>query len=287
MTRMGSVPGEPAGKARPAVAAHDERGDGDAAVARELRLRHFTQPDDVTCGPTALQKVYDYYGVRAGFDEVLQSIERNEDGGTLAVFLGMAAVRRGFAARIYTYDLQIFDPTWDGLDRDALVAKIRERFPHLRDARRKGAAVAYARFLEKGGELAFDDLTPTLLKRIIDRGHPILAGLSATYLYGFARERWDEERGGFVDDDVTGEPTGHFVVISGYDMWGRRLTVLDPLRHEGGAGHAGPLDDGRVCVGADRLINAILLGDATYDAVLLEIWPADAAAAERADEGDA
>jgi hypothetical protein len=55
--------------------------------------------------------------------------------------------------------------------------------------------VAYVRYLEMGGELAFDDLTPALLKSIIDRGHPILAGLSATYLYGFARERWDETRG--------------------------------------------------------------------------------------------
>jgi hypothetical protein len=254
--------------------AQDERSDADALSARELRLRHFTQPDDVTCGPTALQKVYDFYGMSVEFEDVLQSIERNEDGGTLAVFLGMAALRRGLRARIYTYDLQIFDPTWHALSCDALVAKIRDRFPHLRDPRRKGAAVAYVRFLEMGGDLAFDDLTPSLLKQIIDRGHPILAGLSATYLYGFARERWDEDEGGFVDDDVAGEPTGHFIVISGYSKWGRLLTVLDPLRHTGPAGHAGTVEDGRVVVGADRLINAILLGDATYDAVLLEAWPA-------------
>jgi hypothetical protein len=271
MTRTGTAPahGEERGPD-----AQDERGNADESSARELRLRHFTQPDDVTCGPTALQKVYDFYGMPMEFEDVLQSIERNEDGGTLAVFLGMAALRRGLRARIYTYDLQIFDPTWHALGRDALVAKIRDRFPHLRDPRRKGAAVAYVRFLEMGGDLAFDDLTPSLLKQIIDRGHPILAGLSATYLYGFARERWDADEGGFVDDDVAGEPTGHFIVISGYSKWGRSLTVLDPLRHAGPAGHAGTVEDGRVVVGADRLINAILLGDATYDAVLLEAWPA-------------
>jgi hypothetical protein len=33
--------------------------------------------------------------------------------------------------------------------------------------------------------------------------------------------------------------------------------------------------DGRLTVSAERLINAILLGDVTYDAVLLELWPAD------------
>jgi hypothetical protein len=28
-------------------------------------------------------------------------------------------------------------------------------------------------------------------------------------------------------------------------------------------------------VSAERLINSILLGDVTYDAVLLELWPAE------------
>ncbi|HSJ05256.1 MAG TPA: hypothetical protein VK936_01055 [Longimicrobiales bacterium] len=236
-------------------------------LARELPVQHFTQPDDVTCGPTSLRKVYDFYGVDVDFEDVRDSLERNEDGGTLAVFLGMAALRRGFEARLYAYDLRIFDPTWHGLGRDALIGKIRARFPYLRDAKRRGAAMAYVRFLQMGGELAFDELTPALLRSIIDRGHPILAGLSATHLYGFARERWDEARGSLVDDDVAGDPTGHFIVICGYDEAGRRLTVLDPSEHVPSSA------DGRVRVGAERLINAILLGDVTYDAVLLELWP--------------
>jgi hypothetical protein len=97
----------------------------------------------------------------------------------------------------------------------------------------------------------------------------VLAGLSATYLYGFARERWDEVGGRLVDDDVAGEPTGHFIVVSGYDDWGRRLTVLDPSEHVPAS------EDGRLIVSAERLINSILLGDVTYDAVLLELWPAE------------
>jgi hypothetical protein len=241
----------------------------ESAIARELSVQRFLQPDDVTCGPTCLRKVYDFYGIAVDMDEVVEGIERNEDGGTLAVFLGMAAMRRGLSARIYSYDLQIFDPTWAALTRDALIRKIRARFPYLRDAKRKGAAVAYVRYLEMGGELAFDELTPALLKSIIDRDHPILAGLSATYLYGYARERWDEAIGKLVDDDVAGDPTGHFVVISGYENWGGRLTVMDPSEHVPSS------PDGRVVVDAERVINAILLGDVTYDAVLLELWPAN------------
>jgi hypothetical protein len=266
----------PAGEGRAApeaatVAQPEDRESTDSAIARELRMQHFTQPDDVTCGPTSLRKVYDFYGLQLELPAVLETVERNEDGGTLAVFLGMAALRQGFHARIYSYDLQIFDPSWAELESPELVRRIRARFPYLADAQRKRAAMAYVRYLETGGELRFDDLTPALLKSIIDRGHPVLAGLSATYLYGFRRERWDEATGRLVEDDIAGEPIGHFVVVSGYEQWGRKLIVLDPSAHV----PASPT--GRVTVGSERLINSILLGDVTYDAVLLEVWPADEA----------
>jgi hypothetical protein len=253
----------------PPVEDREDRDELDARVAHELSVQRFLQPDDVSCGPTCLRKVFDYYGMSVGESDVLRALERNDDGGTLAVFLGIAALKRGFNARIYTYDLRIFDPTWSDLSADDLTEKIFARFPSLADATRLRAAGAYIRFLELGGSLAFDELTPQLLKTILDRDHPVLAGLSATYLYRYPRERYDERTGRFVEDDVAGEPIGHFVVISGYDQWGRRLTVLDPFEHvpEG--------EDGRIVVDSDRLINAIMLGDVTYDAVLLEVWPAD------------
>lgn len=35
-----------------------------------------------------------------------------EDGGTLAVLLGTQAIRRGYHAKIFTYNLRVFDPSW-------------------------------------------------------------------------------------------------------------------------------------------------------------------------------
>jgi hypothetical protein len=236
-------------------------------VAHELSLPRFVQPDDVTCGPTCLRKVYNFFGVDVELGEVLGELDRNEDGGTLAVFLGISAIGRGFRARIYSYDLRIFDPTWESLPAGELAEKIHLRIPHLKTAKAIRAAQAYLRFLEIGGEIHFDDLTPSLLKRILDLNHPILAGLSATHLYRMSRERHDPVTHDLVDDDVAGDAVGHFVVIVGYEHWGRRFSVRDPSAHV-------PLSaDGRQVVGAHRLINAILLGDLTYDAVLLELWP--------------
>jgi hypothetical protein len=245
----------------------DDRVHEHGRIAHELRVQRFLQPDDVTCGPTCLRKVYDFYGLEMEVGEVLGEIDRNEDGGTLAVFLGIAALNRGFAARIYAYDMRIFDPSWFALGGGELKEKVTARMPFLRNATTLRAARAYERFLAQGGEIAFDELTPGLLKSILDRNHPVLAGLSATYLYRFTRERWDDASGKPVDDDLRGSPTGHFVVIVGYEQWGRAFSLRDPSEHV-------PVSpDGRQVVDAQRLINAILLGDLTYDAVLLEIWP--------------
>lgn len=236
-----------------------------ARPAHELQVERFTQPDEVTCGPTCLRKVFHYYGLDVPLETVLGEIDRNEDGGTLAVFLGVAALKRGFEARIYSYDLRIFDPTWHGLAREDLAEKLRLRIPYLSRAKARRSATAYLKFIELGGVLAFEELTPALLKRILNHDHPILAGLSATHLYGFSRERHDPVTHDMIDDDIAGDPTGHFVVITGYEHWGRRFVVRDP------SSHVPQTADGRLVVDAQRLINSILLGDLTYDAVLLEI----------------
>lgn len=252
------------------IATPDERGEGSAPASRELGVQRFIQPDDVTCGPTCLSKVYNYYGLELSVEELVREIDRNDDGGTLAVFLGISALRRGYSARIYSYDLRIFDPTWDGLPAAALRDRLEARIPHLTRPKSVRAAKAYLRFLEEGGELGFDELTPGLLRSILDRGHPILAGLSATHLYRMPRERHDPESHDLVDDDIAGDPVGHFIVISGYHQWGRRFVVLDP------SAHVPVAEDGKQLVDAQRLTNSILLGDLTYDAVLLELWPGEA-----------
>lgn len=238
-----------------------------ARVAHELQMKRFYQPDDVTCGPTCLRKVYDFYGQRLPLASVVGEIDRNEDGGTLAVFLGISALRRQYGARIYSYDLRIFDPTWADCTMPQLAEKIEARLPFLRQPKARRAARAYLEYLELGGTVRFDELTPALLKAILNRNHPVLAGLSATHLYRMPRERHDEETNELHDDDVGGDPIGHFVVISGYERYGRQFVVRDPSEH------IPDTRDGRIVVDAQRLINAILLGDLTYDAVLLELWP--------------
>ncbi|MBV6404967.1 MAG: hypothetical protein IT228_06025 [Flavobacteriales bacterium] len=224
------------------------------------RLSILPQPDDNTCGPTALQAVYAHLGHHLPLQQVIDEVHALEDGGTLAVFLGLHALRQGFHARIHSYNLRVFDPTWDGLPGETLRKKLVAQ-AHFKGGKKLTAAcMAYARFLKMGGEIRFDDPTPDLLRGYLDQGLPVLAGLSATYLYRSERELTGAA-GQSVLDDLRGKPMGHFVVLTG--MEGKIVHVADPYEDNPySREHHYPVHVG-------RLINSIMLGIVTYDANML------------------
>jgi len=235
------------------------RGRGNRPIL--LPVRRFEQPDDLTCGPTCLAQIYRYYGDRKPVEEVIAETPANPDGGTLAVYLGISALRNGFDATVYSYNLWVFDPTWFTLEPSALLDKLAERMTAVSSRRLKRTISGYAEFLELGGRVRFADLDEKLLAGILAERRPILTGLSATYLYRTAREYEDEY------DDIRGEPVGHFVVVSGYYPKTRRFLIRDPATHI-------PFSrTGKYSVSVDRLIASIMLGVATYDAVLLVVKP--------------
>jgi hypothetical protein len=222
------------------------------------------QPDETTCGPTCLQAIYSYYADPISLEQTIAQVTMLEEGGTLAVLLANHALQRGYRATLYTYKLQLFDPTWVDLPRTALAEKLRAQAAFKKDPKLLAATDAYLQFLELGGLLLARDLTGALIRGFLKQGMPIIAGLSATFLYRSAREY-----GPNCDyDDVRGEPSGHFVVLHGYDREARTIHVADPLK-------SNPLTGAQnYTASIDRVINAILLGVLTYDANLLIIQPA-------------
>nr|WP_207433212.1 peptidase-C39 like family protein [Sabulibacter ruber] len=231
-------------------------------------LRILTQPDDSTCGPTSLHAVYQYFQDIVPLEQVISEVSFLEEGGTLAVLLGCHALRRGYKARIYTYNLHVFDPTWFKMGREKMIQNLREQMIYKSDAKLHVATNAYIEFLELGGEILHKDLTLSLLDQYFSKGIPLLTGLSATYLYNCARERIND-RGESIYDDVRGEPLGHFVVLAGFDNEQEKehVIVADPYQEN-------PLfGNNYYNVPVSRLINAIMLGIVTYDANLLAIQP--------------
>lgn len=228
-----------------------------------LQLDILRQPDDSTCGATCLNAVYRYFGDEIPLDRLIRDVEHLEEGGTLGVLLGKHALARGYDVRLYTYNLAVFDPTWFEFESGELIAKLNLQMKAKKGRKLKLASKAYIEFLEAGGKILFTDLTVSLIRRYLRKALPILAGLSATFLYRSRREYGPDSK----YDDIRGFPVGHFVVLCGYDPQSKRVLVADPyLPNPVAKDHYYEVD-------IAHLISAILLGVLTYDANLIIIQP--------------
>lgn len=239
-----------------------------------MHIEITTQPDDETCGPTSLHAVYRYYGDAISLEQTVAEVERVKTGGTIAPLLGKHALLRGYRVKMYTYNLEIFDPSWFQRGnqkgaRDLLLHKLEVQKRFKKGRRFTEASEAFSDYLELGGDVFYHELSVDLLKKYFNQKVPLLTGLSATYLYHSQRER-EAAKGEMVYDDIHGEPCGHFVVLTGYDESRRHVVVADPHR-------GNPISHNNYYkVSSVRLINAILLGVLTYDGNLLIVEKKDA-----------
>jgi hypothetical protein len=221
------------------------------------------QPDDETCGPTCLHAVYNYYGQNFPLKDIIRDVKKLKMGGTLAVMLGNHALAKGYKASIYTFNLHVFDPSWFGYQPEDMVVFLKQQIKYKPGKKLQAASEAYIQFLESGGIIKYQDLNEGLIKHYLRKNIPLLTGLSATHLYGTPRELPETN----AYDSIRGVPSGHFVVINGFDKSTNKVYVTDPLS-------TNPLSKTRkYSVHYDRLISAILLGIVTYDANILIIEP--------------
>ena len=233
-------------------------------TAKKLKIK--SQPTDSTCGPTCLKAIYDFYDLPIDLERIIKEVHSLETGGTLEVFLGIHALDHGFKVKMYTYNLDVFDPTWffpKPLDTKHIIEKLQQQIEAKKKKKLEVACKAYIEFLQKGGKILMQDLSGNLILRYLKRGIPILTGLSSTYLYKCAREYIQE--GKQHRSDILGHSEGHFVVLEGYDKETKIVTLMDPWPDN-------PYSrDQRYSLSRDHLMTAIMLGVLTYDANLMII----------------
>ena len=228
------------------------------------KFKILPQPDDTTCGPTSLHAVYSFFRYNVNLEEVIGSVNYLEEGGTLAVFLGLDAISKGFEAKIYTYNLKMFDPSWKDLSKEELLQKLDAQLAYKKGKKFAMATQAYKQFLQQGGQILFENLDEELIKSYLQNNIPILAGLSATYLYQSKRE-FTNSKNQSIFDDLKGEPMGHFVVLTRLEE--DHVWVADPYKEN-------PISQNNYYkIEIKRLINAVHLGILTYDANILVVAP--------------
>ncbi len=228
-----------------------------------IQLAMLPQPDDTTCGPTCLHAIYQYYGDPVPLTQVVEEIPALDDGGSLGVNLGIHALQRGYRVTLIPYNVNVFDPTWFDLPPELMKKKLIRQGEVKRSKKLRLAIQAFLEYLELGGRLEFRDLSAQLLSNFLHKGKPVIMALSATYLYRSVREIPSNCK----EDDVRGEPVGHFVVLCGENPETHEFVLADPES-------SNPFtEDHHYLVKPDRLISSTLIGALTYDANLLVIEP--------------
>jgi hypothetical protein len=233
------------------------------AEEHRIHLDILAQPNDITCGPTCLEAIYRYYSSPLPLEEIIDQVHAFEGGGTLAVWLACHALKRKYEATIYTYNVQLFDPSWFLPPERDLVACLKEQIKYKQDARLILATHAYLEYFELGGKVKLEDLTREMLLAHLLQDGPILTGLNSNFLYRSPREYGIDN----ILDDIRGEPAGHFVILSGYNKKTDTISVVDPLM-------TNPYSiTQKYDVAIDRVICSILLGILTHDANFLILKP--------------
>lgn len=235
-----------------------------ASRSQNFRSERFwveRQPTPTSCGPTCLHAIYRWFGQDVPLDALIPAIPALNEGGTLAIHMGVDALARGYQTDFYSCNLRVLDPSWFPGSAAKLIEKLSQSKKLRRSRKERFELEALETYVRNGGNLIMEALTRALLRKHLLLGRPILTGLSATFLYWEAREVPETGK----PDDLGGKPEGHFVVLHGYDSPTKMVTVHDPYPQAPFPG------DHCYVVHIDRLINAILLGVLTHDANILVI----------------
>src|SRR5262245_3332283 len=122
----------------------------------KLRVEILPQPDDFSCGPTCLHALYRYFGHELPLERVIAEVPILEGGGTLDVLLANHALSRGYSACVFTYNVQMFDPTWFNGRPIDLKERLALQLEHKDSPKLRIATEAYLLFLQRGGHVHFE-----------------------------------------------------------------------------------------------------------------------------------
>jgi hypothetical protein len=179
-----------------------------------LQLEPILQDGPTACTNACLRMVAGYFGRELERDAIDRALFKDSAGCSFNTDLARIALRHGFAADCYGYNLYLTDPADAGLSPAALLDRLRRERAHLRDPWYRPMLESIVAALQEGVHYAvrrpaFEIAASYLRARI-----PVIAVVSYPALHG-----------------VRGNPfSGHDVVLTGYD--GRRVFFVDPLHGE-------------------------------------------------------
>lgn len=220
------------------------------------------------CVQASTAQLLQYYGIKKSIDEIRNEVPIyiSSLGVPLGSSLGHIAaymISQNFDVTIHTVDTELFDQSWKSCGNDELITNLQQRKAFLKHPRYEHDALdaiidGYTQFLKAGGNVVFPLVDESYLVELLING-PVFCVLNYNFLNTVARGKFDRKSNSFVRDAISGSPSTHAVVISGYE--GGSFMITDPDDVYGGVRK----------ISSGHLIGSFYLAETDFDCVLITL----------------
>jgi len=209
--------------------------------ATEHKIKHYYQPTPNTCGYAALAILLSHYNhdLEITPQDLIVSVPQPKDAdgkptGSVTAQLASWCLSRGYSLDFYSFDCQILDLSWEGLETESLIERL-EAVKDLRHVLSLGEKYwsqvyvqAYIDMLRAGGTLQISaHITSQQLYNLLANG-PIHVNICSATVHNQGRFTYPKPNERLaVPDDENGTVGTHSVVVYGNDEQGNFL-VADP-----------------------------------------------------------
>jgi hypothetical protein len=203
-----------------------------------LAVNPILQPPD-ECALASVAMVLSYMGYQAKIEQLQRFVPSDSPKWRdWLLWLGAGVQQLGGACDLVSLSTQVFDLSWQGLNKKRLIALLEKELRFISNAARRNMPPqpgyfsehlprvevpeirAAIKFLKLGGRILLRPTTVSLIESYLKKRKPVIASVDATMLYRIARNPRNKV------DNGTGTTWGHVVVVVGFSK--SSFVVVDP-----------------------------------------------------------
>lgn len=166
------------------------------------------------CGPMCLKNTYDYLGKQKTLKQIFKEMDVDEDTPTYLPQLARNLHSNNIQTTIVSSQSKVINFAWKDSTKAEIIAKlkrcvVRSKRPEMITEWDKETLHTLF-YLQEGGDIKIDNITKELVNNYLQKGKIIITCVETSWLWGNRKIK-----GKAIFNDVLGDQSGHFVVITG------------------------------------------------------------------------
>lgn len=203
------------------------------------------------CGPMCLKNLYDYLGIQKTLKQIFKEMDVDEKTSTYLSQLARNLNLNKVETTIISSQSRVINYAWRNSTKEEIISKlkrciVRSNRPHMiTDWDKETLHILF--YLQESGNLKITNITKELINNYIKQGKIIITCAETSWLWGNRKII-----GKTKFDDVLGDHSGHFVIITGIKDDKYLINDPYPLRKKDAINE----------ISQDHLLTAVLIWNA-------------------------